>query len=129
MPGTDTRRRNGFKNTLLSFLAMLPSGGTLLDVGCGACQLTTYLAPEFDQVYGVDFSETMLLTARQRIERRGLTNVWVLSGTAQKFPEVINNANVILSYQLVQYLTLQTSANICMSADGSSARVEWSARR
>lgn len=85
---------------------MLPSGGTLLDVGCGACQLTTYLAPEFDQVYGVDFSETMLLTARQRIERRGLTNVWVLSGTAQKFPEVINNANVILSYQLVQYLTL-----------------------
>lgn len=95
-----------FQKYASELLAMLPSGGALLDVGCGACQLTTYLAPEFEQVYAVDFSETMLATARQRIERRGLTNVRLFSGTAQKFPEVINNANVILSYQLLQYLTL-----------------------
>ena len=95
-----------FQKYASELLAMFPSRGTLLDVGCGACQLTTYLAPEFEQVYAVDFSETMLATARQRIESLGLTNVRLLSGTAQKFPEVISSANVILSYQLLQYLTL-----------------------
>jgi len=85
---------------------MLPSRGTLLDVGCGACQLTTYLAPEFEQVFAIDFSETMLATARRRIENRGLTNMQLLSGTAQEFPRAINSANVILSYGLLQYLTL-----------------------
>jgi cyclopropane-fatty-acyl-phospholipid synthase len=87
-------------------LAMLPSRGTLVDVGCGACQLTTYLAPEFERVYAVDFSEAMLAAARQRIESHGLTNVQLLSGTAQKLPEVISGANVVLSYLLLQYLTL-----------------------
>ena len=95
-----------FQKYASELLAMLPSSGTLLDVGCGACQLTTYLAPKFEQVYAVDFSETMLAMARQRIESRGLTNVRLLSGTAQEFPEVISSANVILSYQLLQYLTL-----------------------
>lgn len=95
-----------FQKYASELLAMLPSRGTLLDVGCGACQLTTHLAPEFEQVYAVDFSETMLATARQRIESRGLTNVRLLSGTAQKFPEAISSVNVVLSYQLLQYLTL-----------------------
>jgi cyclopropane-fatty-acyl-phospholipid synthase len=88
------------------FLAMIPSGGILLDVGCGACQLTTYFAEEFDKVYAVDFSETMLATARQRVDGCGLTNVSLLSGTAQKFPEAVHEADVILSCGVVQYLTL-----------------------
>jgi ubiquinone/menaquinone biosynthesis C-methylase UbiE len=95
-----------YKKYAAEILAMFSTRGTLLDVGCGACQLTSYLAPEFEQVYAVDFSETMLATARQRIESRGLTNVRLLSGTAQKIPEVITSANVILSYQVLQYLTL-----------------------
>lgn len=78
----------------------------MLDVGCGACQLTTYLAPEFEQVYAIDFSETMLAAACQRIESRGLTNMRLLSGTAQEFPKVIKSANVILSCGVLQYLTL-----------------------
>lgn len=95
-----------FQKYASELLAMLPSGGTLLDVGCGACQLTTYLAAEFEQVYAMDFSETMLATARQRIKSRGLTNMRLLSGTAQEFPKVIKNTNVILSFGLLQYLTL-----------------------
>ena len=38
-------------------LAIMPSGGTLLDVGCGAAQLTTYLAGQFDSIIGIDLSE------------------------------------------------------------------------
>lgn len=86
--------------------AMVSCRGTLVDVGCGACELTTYLAREFNQVYAIDFSETMLATARKRLDGCGVANVTLLSGTAQRFPEIIKNANVILSYGLLQYLTL-----------------------
>ena len=61
---------------------MLPCRGTLLDVGCGSCQVTTYLAPEFEQVYALDFSESMLAAARQRVESSGVTNIKLLPGTA-----------------------------------------------
>jgi cyclopropane-fatty-acyl-phospholipid synthase len=87
-------------------LAMLPCGGTLLDVGCGSCQVTTYLASKYEQVLAVDFSETMLMAGRQRTERLGITNVRLLSGTAQRFPQAISRADVILSYGVLQYLTL-----------------------
>lgn len=95
-----------FRKYASELLAMLPSRGILLDVGCGACQLTTYLAPEFAHVYAIDFSETMLATARQRIESQGVVNMQLFLGTAQSFPAAIDSVNVILSYQLLQYLTL-----------------------
>ena len=95
-----------YKKYATELLAMFSSRGTLLDVGCGACQLTSYLAPEFEQVFAVDFSETMLAAAHERIESCGLTNVRLVSGAAQEIPEVITSANVILSYQVIQYLTL-----------------------
>src|SRR5271169_2763203 len=67
-------------------LAMLPLGGTLLDIGCGACEVTTYLASKFERVYAVDFSDSMLAAARQRLERREIKNIQLLNGTAQNFP-------------------------------------------
>ena len=96
-----------FQKYASELLAMLPARGTLLDVGCGSCQVTTYLAREFEQVYALDFSETMLAAGRERIERLGATNIQILHGTAQEFPKVINHADVILSYGVVQYLTLE----------------------
>jgi cyclopropane-fatty-acyl-phospholipid synthase len=87
-------------------LAMIPSRGTLLDVGCGSCQVTTYLASEFERVYAIDFSETMLSAGHQRIKRLGLTNIQLIPGTAQEFPKFISRADVILTYGVLQYLTL-----------------------
>jgi len=84
---------------------MFPCRGRLLDVGCGSCQVTTYLAPEFEQVYAVDFSESMLAAARQRVESSGVTNVKLLPGTAQNFPSTITRADVILTNAVIQYLS------------------------
>jgi ubiquinone/menaquinone biosynthesis C-methylase UbiE len=94
-----------FQKYASELLAMLPCRGTLLDVGCGSCQVTTYLAPEFEQVYALDFSESMLAAARQRVESSGVTNIKLLSGTAQKFPSALARADVILTNAVVQYLT------------------------
>ena len=95
-----------FQKYSSELLAMLPSGGTLLDVGCGSCQVTTYLAREYEQVFGVDYSETMLMAGRRRTESLGIRNIHLLPGTAQKLPQTVSSADVILSYGVVQYLTL-----------------------
>jgi ubiquinone/menaquinone biosynthesis C-methylase UbiE len=94
-----------FQKYAAELLAMFPSRGTLLDVGCGACQLTTYLAPEFEQVYAVDFSESMLEAARQRVEGCGVTNIKLLYGTAQTFPTAVTRADVILTCAVIQYFS------------------------
>jgi cyclopropane-fatty-acyl-phospholipid synthase len=87
-------------------LAMLPQGGAVLDVGCGACQLTTYLAPRFAWVYAVDSSQSMLAAAHQRIQSREINNIELLHGTAQAFPRKIGRVDVVLSCGVIQYLTL-----------------------
>jgi ubiquinone/menaquinone biosynthesis C-methylase UbiE len=78
----------------------------MLDVGCGACELTTYISPEFTKVFAVDYSDSMLSAARERIESQEIENIELLHGTAQDLPRAIERVDVILSYGLIQYLTL-----------------------
>ena len=75
-----------FREYASELLKILPRRGTLLDIGCGSCQVTTYLAPAFDRVYAVDSSESMLAAAHQRVQSLGQPNITVLSGSAQRFP-------------------------------------------
>jgi len=85
-------------------LAMMPQGGTLLDLGCGSCQITTHMARAFDRVIGVDLSDSMLKAGRERIEMFGLDNASALYGDAANFPAEVEEANVILAYGVIQYL-------------------------
>jgi len=85
---------------------MIPAGGTLVDVGCGACQITTHLAAYFDRVLGIDFSPTMLEAAQRRIDELAVHNIELMLGTMQQFPFPIRNADVVLSYGVCQYLSL-----------------------
>jgi ubiquinone/menaquinone biosynthesis C-methylase UbiE len=91
-------------------LSLAPAGGTLVDVGCGSCQMTTYFAKSFDTVYAVDFSETMLSAARERVRAADATNIKVLAGTMQAFPAEIRRADVVLSNQVLQYMSLEDLA-------------------
>ena len=87
-------------------LALLPRGGTLIDVGCGSFQVASYLAPHFAKVIGFDRSDAMLAAARQRVDRLGLANVELTLGDARAFPAALPKADVVLSYGVVQYLSL-----------------------
>ena len=96
--------------------AMLPAGGTLVDVGCGACEVTVYLAQHYDRVIGVDFSEAMLNVARARVDKFGAKNIELMYGRAEKFPESLRRADTILSYCVVQYFdrdVLRAHLNEC----------------
>src|ERR1035441_4721269 len=94
-----------FQKYASEILSILPCRGILLDVGCGSCEVTTYLAPEFEQVYAIDFAESMLAAARQRVEALSVRNIRLLSGTAQIFPTAVTRADVILTCAVIQYLS------------------------
>lgn len=85
-------------------LALMPHGGTLFDVGCGTCQMTTYMAGDYEHIVAFDFSESMLAVARERIAAQGLTNITVLTGEAARFPADAGQADVILANGVIQYL-------------------------
>jgi cyclopropane-fatty-acyl-phospholipid synthase len=109
---TDGGHRYADETSLRNYAAeiavLLPPGGTLVDVGCGACELTVYLAERYEHVMGVDFSEAMLSAARARTDGFGTKNIDLMYGRAEKFPAKINGVNVILSFGVVQYLDKDT---------------------
>jgi cyclopropane-fatty-acyl-phospholipid synthase len=87
--------------------AMIPAGGTMLDVGCGACQLTSFFAASFEQIYGVDISPSMLLKAKERLSGLGIRNVKLLEGSATEIPSEIAQVDVIMAYSVLQYFDWQ----------------------
>lgn len=93
-----------FERYAQELLALMPSGGTLFDVGCGSCQVTTYLASAYDRIVAFDFSASMISAARQRVNDRKLPHITVASGEATRFPDGSGQANVILTNGVIQYL-------------------------
>lgn len=66
----------------------LRSGDRILEVGVGT-GINASLYPQFCEVTGIDFSESMLEKARERVARKGLRNVRLLQmdGADLKFAE------------------------------------------
>jgi cyclopropane fatty-acyl-phospholipid synthase-like methyltransferase len=98
-PGEDWPRRHA-----LEYLALLPQGGTLLDVGCGAGELFAYLAPYYKRIIGIDSSQSMLAAAHENTKKFALNNVTLHSADACHFPEAITKVDAVLVSGVVQYL-------------------------
>jgi SAM-dependent methyltransferase len=96
-----------FRHAAAELVAMMPHGGTLLDVGCGAGEMLPHLASHFRQVVGLDFSESMLAAAEQRLDTCSIQNVSLLRSDASHFPEGIPSPDAILANGVVQYLDQQ----------------------
>jgi SAM-dependent methyltransferase len=61
------------------FQRLLPDGGHVLDLGCGAGWTSEFLARAGYEVLGVDISEHMIDMARQRVERAGVPAHFVVA--------------------------------------------------
>lgn len=71
-----TDRHEGLSPTLLELIRDEASPQRrVIEVGCGAGRLTLTIAPLFDEVIAVDWSEAALAEARLAIARHGITNV------------------------------------------------------
>jgi ubiquinone/menaquinone biosynthesis C-methylase UbiE len=93
-----------FKKYAAEVQAMLPRGGVLLDAGCGACQLTAWLAHGHERVHALDLSESMLAAARGNLARYKIDNVILYKAAVEQLPTEIASADVVLAYGVVQYL-------------------------
>jgi ArsR family transcriptional regulator len=74
----------GDRSELLALPALLEESWTVGDLGCGTGHLVPVLAPFVRRVIGVDESEAMLATARERT--KDLSNVELRSGSLEDPP-------------------------------------------
>ena len=64
-----------FKRKAAEIADIVPSGGALLDYGCGSADLLVYYAPLFRDILATDFSEIQLAAAQKRGTQFGVTNI------------------------------------------------------
>jgi arsenite methyltransferase len=87
LPEVSVEAFTGVSN--VSVFAEIPSGATVLDLGCGAGTDTLIAANRVGsagRVLGLDFSPTMLARARQAADQAGLANVYLCQASAETLP-------------------------------------------
>ena len=86
----------------------LGSGNKLLDFGCGSADLLVYYHANFNELYGVDFSESMLANAKNRIDNYGITNITLINADDSEVWEKIDDQlDIVTNAGVVQYFTLE----------------------
>jgi len=90
-----------FKN-LYAPIKRLRNKGRALDLGCGAGTFTFPLAKDFEQAYGIDMTEPMLLALEKIAKKRGLKNVKGIMGDVTKMPFPDNHFDFIVGVGLME---------------------------
>lgn len=80
--------------------AKVKTGDSVLDLGSGAgndCFVARAIAGEKGKVTGLDFTDEMLVKARQNADKLGFTNVEFVKGDIEEMPLPDNTYDVIIS--------------------------------
>ncbi|AKJ39289.1 class I SAM-dependent methyltransferase [Methanosarcina barkeri] len=110
------RRDGGHRSSDEEFIFMeakeklfhLDGGKTLLDFGCGAGELLVYYAPEYEQLVGVDFSESMLDEASKKIKERKYDNISLIQADDKTVWDKLEcSFDRITAAGVIQLFTLQ----------------------
>jgi cyclopropane fatty-acyl-phospholipid synthase-like methyltransferase len=110
------KKHGGHRYSSEEFLAIeareklfhLNGGKKLLDFGCGAAELLTYYALEYEKLVGVDFSPSMLAEASKRMKEKSCENVDLILADHENLWEKLDSTfDRITAAGVVQYLTLQ----------------------
>jgi len=91
---------------------------TIVDTGCGSGEFLIRMAKDFEQVTGLDYSQTMVNEAVKRINENGIKNVDVHFCDATQLDKIVKKkVDVVSSINAVQYFNLnQLDEFICKSA-------------
>lgn len=80
--------------------AKINKGDTVIDLGSGAgndCFVARAVTGESGKVIGIDFTEKMIVKARENAEKLGFNNVEFRQGDIDSMPVTSNKADVIVS--------------------------------
>jgi SAM-dependent methyltransferase len=107
---TDTSVRNranrGFDGLFREELAGLPSNARLLEVGCGDSAWLPYFARRFGlHVSGLDYSEAGCESARQILERAGVTGDIVCSDLFDPPARLLGSFHAVVSFGVAEHFT------------------------
>lgn len=95
----------------------LNGGKTLLDFGCGAAELLTYYAPEYEKLVGVDFSASMLDEASKRIREKKCENIsLILADNKTVWDKLGFSFDRITATGVFQFLTYQEIDEFILNA-------------
>lgn len=93
------------RNLVFETLNTLPSGGKLLDVGCGAAHVLCECLEKGWDSYGFDFSDSMVALAKENLETHGHDPRRVCNGLASNLSAYKTNSfDVVLLLGVSQYL-------------------------
>ncbi|HWQ18507.1 MAG TPA: methyltransferase [Methanotrichaceae archaeon] len=88
----------------------LEGGDSILDVGCGTCDMLAYYAPHYSTVVGADFASSMLEVARQRLDEFSIAHVELIEADDESIWNKLSPGSTfdrITAGGVVQNLTLE----------------------
>ncbi|HWQ18506.1 MAG TPA: methyltransferase [Methanotrichaceae archaeon] len=88
----------------------LEGGDSILDVGCGTCDLLAYYALHYSTVVGADFAPSMLEGARQRLDEFHIAHVELIEADDESIWNKLSPGSTfdrITAGMVVQNLTLE----------------------
>jgi ubiquinone/menaquinone biosynthesis C-methylase UbiE len=100
----DTPGFRALRSRIVDLAAPTPAD-RVLDVGAGTGLLTVTVAPLVDHVWALDVSPAMVKHLRERLARRGIANVDLLTGSAVELPLADESIDLVVSNYCYHHLT------------------------
>ena len=85
-------------------LRVLPRGGRVLDVGCGAAPVVAELRRRGISCTGLEYAEDMIRHARERLRSMGLDDDDIHQGDCRKTPFADGQFDVVISLGVISYV-------------------------
>ena len=88
--------------------SVVKKGDTTLDIGCGTGISTLYAANIADKVIGIDLSPQMIARFEQKISRKKVSNIKLITGSfPEALPPNLKFSSIISSFAIVHFTPKQ----------------------
>lgn len=86
-----------WKEEIENYLAMVPPGGSILDLGCGPGHKSAFFAARGYETTGIDLSEEMIAIAKRDVQNATfeVRDMYALSGIGRPFDSVFACASLL----------------------------------
>lgn len=80
------------------------NGKKVLEIGCGIGRMTEFFANDFDDVYGIDISETMIERGKKYLAHLNSNKIHLLATNGVNYPFEDNFFDLVFSYIVFQHM-------------------------